>query len=402
MLSTWFPNTDLSSEFLSPALIVGGRDSSHRVAELLRTRFRTAPGSVLVVADDVVLANGLARPMLQALEDSGYAPVVVSGLGAEPTSETIDAAAERARSSAAQVVVGIGGGSALDSAKLLALLVQNDGGAADWLGVVEPPNGIAPLLLIPTTCGTGSEATRIAMVTVAGAKRATSCAQFVPDAVVIDPALLATLPGTVLAATAMDALSHAVESLMSTARSPMSAHHAFQAIEIIVASVEDAAHGDQQAVARCLWASHLAGQALNAGVVLGHSLAYCLAHEHPMPHGVSCALALPYCIAYNQDLDPALATALARALTNGSTASLRDAAEAVRSLIERLGLATSLDAAGVPAGTERAMAERCVREYPRPTNPAPLDVDRIEQTLRAMRTGDLDAAFATTPIGAAQ
>ena len=400
MLSTWFPDPSSPSEFLSPAMIRGGRGASADAAVLLPQRFGVTGGAVLVVADDAVVSNGLAEPLLEGLRAGGFSPLITSGLGAEPTSEVVDAAAERARASEAAVVIGIGGGSALDSAKIIALLLRNPGGSADWLGAVDPTGGVAPLLLIPTTCGTGSEATRIAMVTVDGAKRASSCPRYVPDTVIIDPDLLATLPGRVLAATAMDALSHAVESLMSTAHTPMSAHHAFQAIGIIVSQVEAAVQGDPEAVARCLWASHLAGQALNPGVVVGHSLAYCLAHEHPMPHGVSCALALPYCIAYNQRLEPSLASALATALTGGRSADLRVAAESVRSLIARLGLATSLEEAGVPPETERAMAERCVREYPRATNPEPLDAERIERLLVAMRRGDLDAAFAVIAAGA--
>ena len=399
MSNQWWPNTASYSEFSSPTLVVGGLGSSAKVAELVRNRFGIDSGAVLVAADDIILTNGLAEPLLNGLRDAGYDVFVSSGFGSEPSAEVIDAAAAGARLADAQVIVGIGGGSVLDSSKLLALLLRNEGGAADWLGPVEPAHGVAPLLLIPTTCGTGSEATRIAMVTVDGSKRASSSALYIPPVVIIDPDLLATLPWPVLAATAMDALSHAVESLMSRLHSPMSAHHAYRAIELITANVEPAVRGDADAVAKCLWGSHMAGQALNAGVVVGHSLAYCVAHERPMPHGVSCALALPYCIAYNQNLEPDLARSLALTLSAGATTDLREAATSVRALIRRLGLPTTLDEAELPAETEAAMAAKCVREYPRPTNPEPLDQDRIEALLRAMRTGDLDAAFDVTAVG---
>jgi len=399
MSNRWWPDTASYSEFLSPSLIVGGRGSSSQVAELLRDRLGIALGSVLVVADDVVLAHGLAGSLLTGLRDAGYDVIVSSGFGSEPSTEVIDAAAAEARAVNAQVVVGIGGGSVLDSSKLLALLLRNEGESADWLGVVEPPLGVAPLLLIPTTCGTGSEASRVAMVTTHGSKRASSCAQYVPTAVVIDPDLVATLPRQVVAATAMDALAHAVESLMSTSHSPMSTHNAYHAIQLIVGNVERAAQGDADAAGACLWASHMGGQALNAGVVVGHSLAYCLAHERSLPHGVTCAVVLPYAIAYNQNLEPGLARALASSLTDGATTSLHDAAVAVRDLTARLGLPTTLDEAGLPADTETAMAAQCVTDYPRPTNPEPLDQDRIESLLRTMRTGDLDTAFTVTARG---
>jgi alcohol dehydrogenase class IV len=402
MSNQWWPDAALASDFLSPAHIVGGRASSSRAAELLVSRFGISDGTILVAVDDNVLSNGLAAPMLDALDSAGYTVVLSSGFGSEPTSEVIDAAAGRAREASVRAIVGIGGGSVLDSSKLLALLVRNEGATRDWLGAVQPPNALAPLLLVPTTCGTGSEATRIAMVTVDGAKRASSSASYVPDVVIIDPELVATLPGAVVASTAMDALSHAVESLMSTAHSPMSAHHALRAIELLIANIEDASHGDRAALAACLWGSHLAGQALNAGVVVGHSLAYCLAYEHPMAHGTSCALALPYCIAYNQHLDPGLASTLAASLTANATNDLHVAARSVMDLAERLGLPTTLDDIDITPGAEASIAARVVAEYPRPTNPEPLDERRLELLLVAMRSGDLDAAFAVIPVGAAR
>jgi alcohol dehydrogenase len=341
----------------------------------------------------MVLDSGLADLALESLISVGYRTEIIHGLGSEPTAEVLDWAAETARGAEAQAVVGIGGGSVLDSAKLLALLLRNPGSVAQWTGTVEPPAGVAPLLLMPTTCGTGSEATRIAMVTVNGAKRASSCASFIPDTVVIDPDLVVSLPRDVVASTGMDALAHAAESLMSTARSPMSAHHALRAIELLTSALEHATQGDSDSLASCLWASHLAGQALNAGVVLGHSLAYCLAYVRPMPHGTSCALALPYCIAYNAGLEDGLASALALSLTSGASTSLRAAAEAVRDLAARIGLPTTLDEAGVAPGTEKLIAERCVTEYPRPTNPEPLHTGRLTALAVAMRSGDLDAAF---------
>lgn len=389
----WWPDADRPSEFLSPPLVVGGHGSSATLPVILSDRLRTPYGGVLVAIDDVVLASGLADPALKALRDAGYEVVVTSGFGSEPTAEVIDRAAHDARRTDAAVVVGIGGGSVLDSSKLLSLLIRNDGGASDWLGPVDPPRGIAPMVLIPTTCGTGSEATRISMVTVDGSKRASSCAQYIPAAVILDPLLVSSLPSSVIASTGMDALAHAVESLMSTNTSPMSAHHALRAIDLLVTELEPASVGDPSALSRCLWASHLAGQALNAGVVLGHSLAYSLAYEHPMPHGTSCALALPYCIAYNAALPPALAAHLARALTRGRSADLRAAAEDTLALVRRLGLPATLCDVSISPEAESRIVHRILTDYPRPNNPKSLDSDRLGRLLAAMRTGDLNAAF---------
>ena len=395
-MSTYWPSPDTITDFLSPQRIVGGRGSSGQVATLLAESLGIDNGAIIVAIDDIVLKNGSANHILASLTAAGYEVHISSGFGSEPTDEVIDAEAAKGRSVGARAIVGIGGGSVLDSSKLLGLLIKNEGHVRDWLGPVASNVEIAPLILIPTTCGTGSEATRIAMVTVAGAKRASSCARFVPNIAIIDPDLVATLPGFVVAATGMDALAHAVESLMSTAHSPMSSHNALRAIELLIGNLEAACKGDQDALGNCLWASHLAGQALNAGVVVGHSLAYCLSYEKPMAHGVSCALALPYTLAYNQNLNSELAGVLSLALTSGRSSSLVDAAQGILALVKRLGLPSNLDEAEIPTGAEANIVARCISEYPRPTNPEPLSEATLAVLVEAMRRGDLAYAFTAT------
>lgn len=399
MALTWWPDTAVSGEFLAPSVIVSGDGSITQAPTVLAHHLGIATGCILIAADDIVVANGMVSSLVSSLESAGFTVVLTSGFGSEPSSDLIDGHIAQARQAQAVAVIGVGGGSVLDSAKLIALLLKNEGGSADWLGPVNPLRGVAPLLLVPTTCGTGSEATRIAMLTVDGTKRASSCAKYIPNAVIIDPELVASLPPTVIASTGMDALAHAVESLMSTAHSPMTAHHSFRAIELLMGNIEAAFAGDRTALAQCLWASHLAGQALNAGVAVGHSLAYCLAFENPMPHGTSCALALSYCLAYNQHLPKGLGEALARALTEGESSSLRIAAQAVMDLCIRLGLPTTLRDISIPVEAEQRMAARCVVEYPRPTNPVPLVEAHLQALLGAMREGNLDAAFAVTANG---
>jgi alcohol dehydrogenase class IV len=165
-------------------------------------------------------------------------------------------------------------------------------------------------------------------------------------------------------------------------------------------NIDKAFAGDSAALARCLWASHLAGQALNAGVVMGHSLAYCLAFEHPMAHGTSCALALPYCLAYNQELPQGLASSLSMAITQGNSKSLREAAQYVMDMSVRLGLPTTLTDVDIPLAAEKRIAQRCVTEYPRPTNPVRLSEPLLVALVAAMREGNLDSAFSITAQGA--
>ncbi|MGO1182432.1 MAG: iron-containing alcohol dehydrogenase [Micrococcaceae bacterium] len=392
----WNPSPTEESVFLAPSAVIGGAGSARSAGAALRDRLGVDGGTVLLAVDDVVRSAGLIDPIEASLIEAGFTVVTHGGFGAEPNSDVLDPIIGDARSAKAVAVVGVGGGSVLDSSKLIALMLRNEGTCADWIGSVNPENGVAPMILIPTTCGTGSETTKIAMVTIDGTKRVSACDLFIPQIAIVDPEMVASLPPSVIAATGMDALAHATESLMGTNASILSSTHSLRAMELITDNIEAAYAGDKEALAYVMWGSHLAGQALNAGVVIGHSLAYCLANVRPMPHGVSCAIALPYCIAYNQNLEPALAERIARSLTRGASDQLRDAAGYVQDLAKRLGLPTTLAEAEVDAQSIPQMAQLCVGSYPRPTNPETFDEGKIAALFESMETGDLDDAFAVT------
>lgn len=372
-----------------------GTGAATSIGDWFGAALPAAAGRILVAVDAAVADTAAFRSVLASLDSAGFVPVVVSEFGPELTAEQVDRAAARARASDIVAVLGVGGGSVLDAAKMIALLAVNTGECSDWLGAVEP-HSCAPLVLVPTTIGTGAEATRIAMVTSGGEKRAVSSTRLLPDLAVLDPALVASLPPAVKGSTGMDTLAHAVESLLSSASSSLTELHAYEAIRIITADLPAAYDGDGEAAGRVLHAAYHGGLALNAGAVLGHSLAYAINHEQPLPHGTTCALALPYCLAYNQNLDPGRAKRLALALTSGESDRLWDAAERVVALAVRVGQPTSLDEVGIPVGREEEMAARTVDLYPRPTNPEPIDRTRVGRLLGAMRSGDLAQAFTVT------
>jgi alcohol dehydrogenase class IV len=397
---TWL-NPKSTSTFRTPGKLVMGRGAVREVPALLRDELRVADGAtVFLLTDRIVGELAEFGELRSAVAAAGYDVVFGAVSGPEPDSVEVDRLVAIARSASAGVVVGVGGGSVLDAAKLIAFLTRNTGSSADAVGPTTWPVARPPLVLIPTTCGTGSEVTPYAMVTVDGHKRASASPEYVPDAAVLDPSLLDSLPPAVLAATGMDALSHATESLLSTLRSPMSDLCATAAIGMVTRWIEPAVNGDLDARATMLWASHLAGMSLNAGVIIGHSLAYCFAHESPTPmaHGVSCALALPLCLAYNRSVDPERASLVAGTITNRPDAGLLDAAEVIRGLTERLGLPTTLVDAGIPDERYEEIAATCVNDYPRPGNPIPMERDRVLQVLRTMGHGELAAAF-TDPAG---
>lgn len=385
-------------EFLAPRQVLFGPGASGSVGEALRASGVLA-GEVLVVADKVVAANGLVDVLLSGLQQSGFHAALFAEIAGEPDDRMVDAAASMARERSAAAVVGVGGGSAMDTAKLVALLVTNAGTTKDWLGAAVPPNPLATLVLVPTTTGTGAETTRISMVSVDGSKRIVSCPQFVPPVAALDPTLVAGLPSSVVASTGMDALAHAIESMLSENRSLLTLGAAAHATELLLTYLE-AAVVDRDAHARgqLLYAAHFAGMALNAGVVLGHSIGYTIAQRTHLPHGTTTALALPYCLAYDQAVAPPVAEQIAGLITNGKSSSLLAAAQTVDSLSGILRLPRSLSAAGISAGDLPAMATETVRDYPRPNNPVPLEEDRVRRLLDHMFDGDLAGAW--TAMGA--
>lgn len=390
---------DAPSGYMAPREVLSRRGAASLVGPALR-RWGTPCGRVLVVADAVVAETGLIAPVIAGLAEAGFEPAVFSEVAGEPTDELADRAGSQARSLGVAAVVGVGGGSAMDLAKVVALQATNLGEASSWLGVISPPEPVAPLALVPTTTGTGSEATRIAMITIAGSKRVVSCSQFVPLLAVLDPNLVGGLPGPVVASTGMDALAHALESMMSASRTPVTLALATEAAALVHAHLERAViTGDTGGRGQMLYAAHLAGLALNAGVVIGHSLAYVVARHSPMPHGTSCALALPYCLAYNLRMPPGVAEAVATAASGGRTTDMAVAARYVRDLSTRLGLPSSLEGVGIATSELDLMALETVRDYPRPTNPRPLEEQPIREMLQYMQTGDVAGACRASHTG---
>lgn len=384
-------------EFLFPRRLVAAPGAASRLGRLMLDD-QVPPGAVMVIADSIVHELGLDRGLATDLEDNGYEPLVFAEITGEPDDLVLKRAVAAARSAGAVAFIGIGGGSALDVAKLVAHAVGGDVEPDELRGPVAPIADFPFLALVPTTVGTGAEATRVAMFAVGGAKRAVLSPQFIPAVAVLDADLVAGLPASVVAATALDALSHALESAMSTTSNDLTWQFSVQAARTVLDRLPPALAGDAEARGDLLYASFLAGVALNAGVVLGHSMSYVLAARHGLAHGVGCSLALPYCLAYNQTMDPARGARLAAEVLQDESAGLRDLATRVARLSAEAGLPTDL--LGFGSGTEEPaqLAARVVSDYPRPTNPVPFETGRLTTLITHLRTGDLAGAW--TAMGA--
>lgn len=353
-------------------------------------------GPLLLVCDQVLSATGAIAPIVASLRARGREVDVFDAVRAEPTVALADEVRARVRGRGVTQVVGVGGGSAMDLAKVAAALCADPDVPLAELATGRPLAACAALALVPTTAGTGAEATVIAMLFGDAGKVILKTPSFVPQLAVLDPLLVRSLPPGPTAATGLDALSHALEAHMSLNASPISDAAGRAAAVMIAGSLERAFAdgGDLAARSDMLVAAHLAGQALNAGVVVGHSIAYVLAEEAHLSHGVSCAMALPFCLLYNAQASGARLDALAPLLTGDAAAGRHDLIRWVWALSRRLGIPATLGEVGMPAGRAAEHAARLVAAYPRPTNPCPLDVASLERLFALMERADIEAAIA--------
>jgi alcohol dehydrogenase len=327
-------------------------------------------GPALVVVDPAVLEAGVAQPALDSLSAAGIQTELYSRITREPEPSEADAAAEQGRGAAARVVVGIGGGSALDLAKAASVLITNGGQATDYVGLdlVKKPG--LPSVMLPTTAGTGSEVTFTAVFTRRSDrfKGGINGRLLYPHTALLDPLLTVTCPAYVTATVGMDALTHAVEAYTSRQANPLSDMHALKAVQLIGENLRLAvAHGENLlARERMLLGSYLAGLALaEAGVGAVHAMAYPLGAFFDIPHGEANAVLLPYVLEHNLMACPERFADLAYALAEmPEDLTTREAAEAaveeVILLSQEIGIPAGLEELKVPQDQVPAMAEKAM------------------------------------------
>ena len=260
--------------------------------------------SVLLVTDPGIRSLGLADAAIASLTAVGASVAVFDQVEADPSRETLLAAVGTGRGAGVTGIVGFGGGSSLDVAKLVALLLGSGEDLDDAWGVAQAKGPRLPLVLVPTTAGTGSEVTPISIMTVGDEKRGVSSPVILPDLAVLDPQLTLGLPSAITAATGVDAMVHAIEAYASrnANNNPLSKMLARQALQLLGANIEKAVFDGRDIEARgaMLLGSMLAGQAFaNSPVAAVHALAYPIGGTFHVPHGLSNALVLPHVLRFN-------------------------------------------------------------------------------------------------------
>ena len=337
---------------------------------------------VLLVSDPGLLRAGLLDAPLRALRQAGVDATLYSDVRADPPSESVQDAVGAARNCRAQAVIGLGGGSSLDTAKLVALLCGREQALESIYGINLAQGPRLPLIQVPTTAGTGSEVTAVAIVTTPShEKKGVVSPLLYPDIALLDARLTVGLPAAVSAMTGIDAMVHAIEAYTSVhKKNVLSDGLAMQALRLLAGNLDRvlATPGDSPARSDMLLGSMLAGMAFaNSPVAAVHALAYPLGGHFHVPHGLSNALVLVPVLNFNRPAAEALYAQLAAAVLPGQRFASETLAcdafvEFMTRLVGRMPFAQRLRDVGVTAGdldrlTDDAMkVERLLINNPRP------------------------------------
>ncbi len=324
--------------------------------------------SALIITDQGVRQAGLLEPLKAHLEGIDHA--IYDRILPNPTVQCIEGAL--ALAPGRDLLIAIGGGSVIDSAKAINAVKTHGGSVLDYEGNDAVPGPCGPLIAIPTTAGTGSEVTFIAMVTVPERTQKLPLVSryLAPTLAIVDPELTKTLPPSVTAHTGLDALTHAVETLVSISAQPMSDLLALHAIKLIVEYLPRAVKdgSDMEARASLSYAALIAGIAFNNGWVgLAHAIAHALGGLYDLPHGLCCALALPVTVEFNLESQREKYEQIAEALGVRGADSVPDR---LRELMSAVGVPWRLRDVGVKESdldklVELALADGSVLFNPR-------------------------------------
>ncbi|MEH6584947.1 MAG: iron-containing alcohol dehydrogenase [Halioglobus sp.] len=351
-------------EFNTVSKIISGFGSALELAEQLA---HLGVGKPLLVTDPGLMAIGLVQPVMAALSEAGREPVLFDQVREDPPEATVLAAAELGRINEVDGVIAVGGGSSMDVAKVVSVLLAGKQALSELYGVGQVAGGRLPLLLVPTTAGTGSEVTPVAVVTTGETTKAgVSSVVLLPDVAVLDAQLTLGLPPAVTAMTGVDAMVHAIEAYTSRhQKNPISDNLARQALVLLSANIRTAVSDGSNREAReaMLMGACMAGQAFaNAPVAAVHALAYPLGGHYHIPHGLSNSLVLPAVMDFNLPEAAAeyaeLAQLVVADLAVGSDESCASALiSALRELIDDLALPATLAQAGVAESDLEMLAE---------------------------------------------
>lgn len=349
---------------------------------------------VFVASDPDLVQFGITAKVTDLLEKAGIPYVVYSDIKPNPTIENVKHGVEVFQASACDCIVAVGGGSSMDTAKAIGIIIANPEFAdvRSLEGVAPTKNPAVPIIAVPTTAGTAAEVTINYVITDVEKKRKFVCvdAHDIPIVAVVDPDMMASMPKSLTAATGMDALTHAIEGYITKGAWELSDMFHLKAIEIIARSLRDAVNNTPEGRTGMALGQYVAGMGFsNVGLGVDHSMAHTLSAYYDMPHGKACATLLPAVMAYNapatgekyRDIAKAMGVQNVDAM---SQEEYRNAAiDAVAKLAEDVGIVLSLKGVAKEEDIHQ-MSVDAYNDACRPGNPRETSVEDIEAIYRSL------------------
>ncbi|MGI8693648.1 MAG: iron-containing alcohol dehydrogenase [Geodermatophilaceae bacterium] len=389
MSTTAARTPDRVSKFLVPEIVFGHGALSEAGFAARRLDARR----VFIVTDPGIIEAGWLAELQQHLDDVGLPHVVWHGVTPNPKDHEVAAGHLIYQASGADVIIGLGGGSVIDAAKAIAVLSSNGGQILDYEGVDRVTQAIPPLIMIPSTSGTGADLSQFCVITDTVRKlKATLIGRaLVPNISITDPRLLVTMPEDLNAATGLDALTHGIEAYVSRAASPLTDLHALTAIRLVSGNLLRTIDVplDTGARAGMAQASLEAGLAFtNAILGATHAMSHQVGGALDLPHGVVNGVLLPHVMRFNAGAHPEPFVPIAQALGLAvETMSAEDAAHAaadrVRELANSVGVPKGLGDLGVTEEDIAQLSINTLGDACLTTNPRDASVDDVTAIFRA-------------------
>ena len=347
-----------------------------------------------VCSDPDLLKFGVTKKVTDLLDAAGCAYEIYSNIKPNPTIENVQTGVAAYKASGADYIIAIGGGSSMDTAKAIGIIITNPEFAdvRSLEGVAPTKNKCVFTIAVPTTAGTAAEVTINYVITDVEKKRKFVCVDVhdIPEVAVVDPDMMSTMPKGLTAATGMDALTHAIEGFTTKAAWEMTDMFHLKAIEIIAKSLRAAVAGDAEGFEGMALGQYVAGMGFsNVGLGIVHSMAHCLGAFYDTPHGVANAILLPTIMEYNAECTGEKYRDIAKAMGVEGTENMtqeeyrKAAVEAVSKLSADVGIPADLKQIvkdeDVQFLSESAFADAC-----RPGNPRDTSVEEIAALYRKL------------------
>ena len=368
-----------------------GKGAIQEIAGAVKRRgFQTA----FVCSGPTIFKHGVTKKVTDVLDQAGCAYEVYTNIKENPTIENVQNGVEEYKKSGADFIIAIGGGSPMDTAKAIGIIINNPEFAdvRSLEGVAPTKNPCVPIIAVPTTAGTAAEVTINYVITDVEKKRKFVCVDThdIPVVAVVDPDMMSSMPKGLTAATGMDALTHAIEGYITKAAWEITDMLHLKAIEIISSSLRGAVENTPEGREGMALGQYIAGMGFsNVGLGIVHSMAHALGAVYDTPHGVANAILLPTVMEYNADATGEKYRDIAKAMGVEGTETMsqeeyrKAAVDAVRKLAADVGIPKDLKAI-VKEEDIRFLSESAAADACAPGNPKEATVDDIEKLYRSL------------------